>query len=520
MEKTDFEKNKNFALVADFVKKAEGQRRSKVEECTNIQNLYAEQFSLAKTGGKRALNGFLLFQCLWKTITKMRMLDYRLKSPGLDEDVLAVVRDAVDNVVRKSGLTDAFTEKSGAFFRGLLFGDAFIRIGSSAEQTIRFEACSLNDVWIDPLALEMRSEGGGIDAQEMAVSYHYSVEGFKKAYPEFAKKEIKGAVPFYDFAVDDEKKDFVQVVHYYSKRDERYIVLAGAEALTIKEASGVSYPFHDLGGRPYLPLLHFVCFPSLSGFYNAGLGNLLYNLHVETRRLMNMAIAAIANRVDPLYTITMKKSKIAEFQNWVYKALEAKSRGEMGIIPMEVDENGQGEYGQVRSLIGERMSSEFERLFAQYDQIVKRIGINLDDLGYDGGTARQALIREESANGFVRQIMEQNAAELRFAIESVLSAIRDFVPHDDKTLVAVAAKVGGEPVKGVTLGMVSEILGRYEFCVEVDSTSGAYPSHVAELGRIDELIGFLPAGSAAQKRAILKKSRLLGFAVDEGELAV
>ncbi len=503
--------NKQFLLVDNLVQRANAQKNEKTAECAKIQVLYQDQFLTEKKSPKKTLNGFLLFQALWKTVAKMKLLDFRLKSNLADSNSHEAVRKGLDFVLSRSGFSRVFTEKSGAFFRGLLFGDAFIKIGAgTARNPICFETCSINDVWIDPQASELRSEGGSLDADEIAFSYLYSIDEFHQLFPE-AKKVLLGRVPFAGRESSDDKDDFVELVHYFSKSKKQYFVLAGSNAICLKKACGDNYPFWDKNSNPYLPLLHFVCFSSLKGFYNAGLGNLLYNLHIEARKLMNMAISAISNRVDPLYTITMKKSKIAEFQNWVYKALEAKSRGEMGIIPVEADDNGQLEYGKIKSIIGEQLTSEFERLFEKYDQIVKRIGINLDDLSVSNNdTARHALLREENSNAFVRQIMEQNAEEIRFAIECVLTSIRDFVAHDDQTLVA----------EGVTLGMVSKLISENEFSIEIDSRSGVYPSYTAELARLDEMLKVLPTGSLAHKKAIIKRSQILGLPLEEGDLEI
>lgn len=501
MDKEILSTNKNFLIVDDFVRRAEGFKNQKTAECMKIQKAYTEQFSLEQKGPKRALNGFLLFQALWKIVSKMKLLDFSIKSSSADAESVKTVENGVDYVLKNSGFIESFTEKAGVFFRGLLFGDGFVRIGAgSCERPVRFESCSLNDLWLDPLACKLRSVGGSVDADEICFSFLYSLDEFKKLYPE-AKEVLIGRVPVADRDTDEEK-NLIEVLHYYCKSAEKYLVLAGANAITLQEIIGNDYPFRDKNQQVYLPLLQFICFPSLRGVYNSGLGNLLYSLHIETRKLMNMAISAISNRVDPLYTITMKKSKIAEFRNWVYKALEAKSRGEMGIVPVEIDESGQAEYGQVRSIIGAELTSEFERLFDKYDQIVKRIGINLDEIAtVQNDTARHAILREENANSFVRQIMEQNAEEFRFAIECILTSIRDFVPHDDEKL-----------------GKVSELLNKYDFIVEVDSRSGAYPGHTVELARIDEMIKVLPTKSEAYKKALLSRAKLLGVDISAEDL--
>ena len=506
MEKNSLEKNTNFVRVRNFILSAEGRRRKKVEECTRIQDLYSEQFSLERHGGKKMLNGFLLFQCLWKTATKMKIPDFTICHKSLDEKTLFDVNLAINSIVRDSCLVNAFTDKTAVFFRSLLFGDAFVRIGASYDSPIKFETCSIQDIWIDSNALEMRSSGGNIDVDELAISYYYSKSEFDSLYPNFSNKVIAGKVPFFD---GSDEGDFVQVVHYYSRSRREYIVLAGSNAVSVFSVCGDDYPYYDLHNKPYIPVLHFACFPSLDGFYNSGLGNLLYNLHIETRRLMNMAISAISNRVDPLYTITMKKSKIAEFQNWFYKALEAKSRGEMGIIPVDTDENGNAEYGRVQSIIGEELSNEFERLLAQYDQIVKRLGINLDDISYSGDTARHTILREENSSNFVRQIIEQNSSEFRFAIECILSAIRDFVAHDDNSRIA-----------SMTMGELSQILADDGFYVDVDLRSGAYLNNAFEIAKIDEVLKHLPRESKAYSKVISERSKLLGVEIQEDDLNV
>ncbi|MCT4592423.1 MAG: hypothetical protein N4A36_03540 [Candidatus Gracilibacteria bacterium] len=498
-----------FQNLKNLVLGSEDQKASKIAECSKIQNLYEDQFAIDKKAPKKILNGFLIFQIMWRVISKMKMLDYRLVCDALDPETTQTVNEVVDDIVKKSGFQNCFTEKNSGFFRALLFGDSFLRIGAGDEkEPIRFELCSISDIWIDPRAQEFRSKSSNFDVDEIAISHYYTIDQFKTYYPDFSNQDIRGDLPFFKDQDPDQQENYVQVAEYFSKSTETYQVFAGKDATILKDCIGEDYPFRDAKEKAYIPFLHFICFPSLNSIYNVGLGNLFYKLHEETRRLINMAISAVSERVDPIYTIAMKKNKVAEFQNWLYKAMEAKSRGDMGIIPVDIDDDGQLEYGKVNSIIGEQLTTEFERLYDQYDKIIKRIGINLDDFSATNDTARHAMIREENSNAFVKQIMEQNAEMFRFAIEATLTAIRDFIPHDNTI----------EVKEGITLGMISEILEKYEFRIEVDSRSGSYPSNVYEISKMDELLNILPIQSKAYQSTLVKKANLLGLNITSQDL--
>ena len=115
-----------------------------------------------------------------------------------------------------------------------------------------------------------------------------------------------------------------------------------------------------------------------------------------------MAISAVRDRVDPVYFMYVAKKDKSKLENKILNAMKDKMRGGMGIVPLERDPaTGQTKGSKIESLIGENMTQEFERLFGQYDLLIKRIGINLDDIPQTINTVGQAQLAEATANSFV-----------------------------------------------------------------------------------------------------------------------
>ena len=290
---------------------------------------------------------------------------------------------------------------------------------------------------------------------------------------------------------------------------------------------GDDYPFKDKDGNPELPGYQFMCFPSTQGQYNEGLGSLFYRIHIQLKQLLNMAVAAVQNRVDPVYLVSLETEDQGELENKILKALQDKRQGGMGIVSLGRNtRTGSPKAQQIQSLIGENMTSEFERMLTQYDLLIKRIGINLDDIPQTVDTATQAQLAEQAANGFVEQIMEINADEIKRVYEGLLTDIRDFVDEDDDTLIRSDVEPVREEGQEVTansptLGGISMALNEFSFEVIVEKRSGSHPNFLADLQRTkenSERLGVVAPGSKAHIAAETRFLQLRGQEIQEGDL--
>lgn len=525
-----------------MMRKTERAKREKVDECRKIQDEFEDQFSLVQKGAKKFLSGSMMFNVIWRSLTRIKPLSFTVRLHGAPKEFESIVQDTLEQAVEKSGLLSSFTAKFGAAFRMFLFGDSFIRKGIREGEGFpsRFENFSIQDAYFDPFALEIDNDTSYQDSDEIALRYVYSRDEFNRIYPDYADKVANGVVPVEDVDENaqetlshtfDQKNemddDEIEVLHWYKKSLDLYVIFAGANATIIERLEGADYPFRKSNGTTELPVYQFMCFPSTKGFYNYGLGNLFYRLHIQEKQLMNMAIAAIRDRVDPVYFMRISKTYESEIRNNILKALQDKAKGGMGIVPLGKDASGNEKASPIQSLIGEVMTQEFERLFSQYDLMVKRIGINLDDVPQANvDTVGQAQLREEAANSFVKQIMENNGHEFKRIYEGLLTDIRDYVDASDPTPVrsnrSVKADDGGEvQLTTTTLGAVSEVLNKYDFEVVVDARSGSYPDVIAELARSKDMLDTLSQlapGSPAHLRQVVDFAKLRGRSISEDEL--
>jgi hypothetical protein len=375
--------------------------------------------------------------------------------------------------------------------------------------------------------------------------FEYSWDEFIELYPKFKNKANNGRLPIDDdeqskqdtLTYDDEQRRNmeerkVQVLHWFNKNLDggTYVVFAGKDATIVEKKVGKEYPFRDKKGNPDIPVYQFMCFPGVKATYNEGLGSLLYRLHIQTKQLMNMAISATRDRVDPVYFMYTAKKDRELLENKILKAMQDKMQGGMGVVSLQRDENGNQTATKIESLIGEIMTQEFERIFAQYDLLIKRIGINIDDIPQTVDTVGQAQLAEAGANAFVQQIMEVNGDEFKRIYEGMLTDIRDHVSENDDTPIRsdrppVKTEDGTVKFGTATLGGISQLLNTkgVTFEVKVAARSGAYPDILAERERNTEVMNALSAiapGSPAHLRSMAKFANLRNEAVTEDDFAV
>jgi len=490
-----------------LIERSELVRSDRESQWEAIQELFEMGFEVSNPSGTKKLESQLLQQAVNKVVQKMKPLDVSLHSSQADMAKEKIVTDGVATVLSEGGLVSCLRDKSGAFQRLALFGDAFIRVGVDVDSKypIKFQNASLMNIYIDPFATNFRSIAGENDVNELVAIYKYSWDEAVSIYPQLEKDGTSGVIPRQaveelDYTQEQETKieeREVEIAHYYNISAKRYVIFAGSALTVLDDVEGKDYPFMK-DGDPYIPFLHFMCIPSSEGFYNYGIGHILYKLAIITRQLNNSALSYSMDNVDPLRIVNVPNGQVNKFFNKLQMATESKASGRKGFIINEYSPSdpiaGQN---RVETLSSESLTTEWERLYSKLDQEVKRLGINLDDI--DRGrnvTATQIISEEENASDFVKQILEYNATTFKFAWEIAIELIKRSIKKGNKTQInsTVNVKLEGQDVsiQGVTLGEISDELRKRDYFVKVNSRSGAIPSNIerqAKLSRAFSVLG-------------------------------
>ena len=157
------------------------------------------------------------------------------------------------------------------------------------------------------------------------------------------------------------------------------------------------------------------------------------------------------------------------------------------------------------------------------DQLTKeisRLGIPLDDIQRDANTtATQIMSEEESSNAWIKQIMEYNASESKFAVELTMDFIRKFISKKSKesvqltTTETITNPYSGQALKPkeisqITMGMISAELKDHDYFVIINARSGAIPSNIMRQTELQRVMNTTMPGSKAWATAAWETAKL------------
>lgn len=488
-----------------------------------IQDLFEESFIVREPKGPRKLSSQLLYQALWRTATRMKLLDFQVHGTGVPVTTEKVVTAGISTVMDRGGYDSAFRDKQGVAFNLLLYGDAFELAMANPDKKaakdapIVFSVASNDRIWTDNFATAMRANGTGRSARKVVISFTYSKAEFDELYPDFKDKVAPGMIRR-NFNIKEqvktiqqeiEQEDEVEVAWSFDLDTLTFVVFAGAGETIIKrfktddKSSDGDYPF-VLNGDAYIPILQFICIPSSEGFFNHGIGSLLFRLSIITRRLMNMELGHIEDNVYPIELITVPQGEGAKFFGKMKKAHKMRIASKKAFAVFERDPNDpNGNEVTSRTLTTPNLFNEWAAVFDRLVNELRRLGINVDELDIgQQKTATEVLALEENSNSFVRQTMEYNASESQFAVELTMDMIKEFIPKSNKSKLNLTINIQKDEdemrADFVTLGQVSDELKKNNYFVKINSKSGTIPSGVVLRAQISEMIPFAQPGSKAQ----------------------
>jgi len=300
--------NKGVIAMLDLYERARDVRRASVENVEDtwetLVDFYMDTDMISVGNSRRSDNSFeigenqfqvkskLLFQAHKVIVKDMKRPARRFTADGIGNFELSLVRDGVETIQDKGGLFDALTEDWGTFRRFTALGDSFIRMGfgeKDSDSPIKYSIANLTNVYVDPFATRMRSVTGQGAVGELLVIEEMSYDKAKQLFPN--KKFIGGRLPlsrqqFEDWNKTDQQHTemedrLVEVGYYYNIQSEEpyFGTFVGENATVVDEAEGSGengYPFF-MKETPFIPIIHFKCFPRPTGFYSGGIWSLLYD---------------------------------------------------------------------------------------------------------------------------------------------------------------------------------------------------------------------------------------------------
>lgn len=526
----DNTENKSVISAIQVIQQCWDEKNRRDNKNLMIQKLLEHGFEVADPSGTRKIDGYVLQQAFWRTANRMKPLDFQLHATGRPEAQEKIVTAAVGQVMSEGGYLSSLRDKGGAFNYSLLFGDAFLSVGASDNKDIPIEFCPLanTNVYIDNYATVMRGGGPGRSVSKMVIVQSMSWANLLEFYPEAKGKAGVGAIPrdlnFFKetgrtfLQTEELQYDYVEVAHSYDIVNKVYCVFVGAACTVIKELKGDKYPFIK-DKKPYIPVIHYMCWPAVEGFWNHGLGDMLYKLCIMTRRFMNMAIGHAEDNVYPITLVNVPNQEVSKFFNKLTAAHEMRNEGKKGYVAMEYDPtNPSSSRVQAEQLQTPAALSEWEAVYNRLDLEIQRLGINLNDIEPGAQvTATQIMMEEESSNALVKQIREYNASEEKFAVELTLDFMKKFIRKSNDTLVHLPSRMKTENEEGqmveiemnqITLGAVADELRKNDYFCIINARTGSIPSNIVQQAQLSRLMPFAQPGTKAFGKIAEKMAQL------------
>lgn len=481
-------------------------KKDKDSRNQSIRALFKEGFEISDPSGMKKIGSKVIQQCLWRTMSKVKFLDFQLHSSIRSENAERITSDGFRTVANRGGLESNFRDKGGVFWNSFMSGDGFLIMGQgkdgNSDIPIEFRTLENEDVYTDTFAKGIR---GTRPAQKLAAIYSYEQDEAYNNWPVLEEYGTMGRIPG-SYEVEDRKEkeeaeQVLEVCWFYNLTTQSHTVFAGAQGHIIDQFEGDEYP-HMLNGAPFIPVFQFLCQPSEEGFRNYGIGDMVYDLAVITRKLLNLQIGHTEEGVYPLTLINAPQGKVDELVEKMAYAYKAREKGKRPIVAMEFDANGGQQSVATQSLLTQSLVNEWQILWETLYREIARLGIYLDDVDRGSGITRgQVIAEEEASNAFVKQMMEYNASETQFLVEAVLSGIVEYVSPNNKSQINMTARVqmdDGQMVKmnaPITLGMLATEVKEGKYFAVVNSRTGALPSDLWRITQLERQLATTPPGT-------------------------
>jgi hypothetical protein len=510
--------NKAVVTYLEVISNNSSEKNLQIAKNKAIQELLESTFEVSNPSGTQKIPSQRLYQALWRVQNRMKPLDFMIHGTGQPQYKEKIVSDGVSTVMDRGGYDSALRDKNGAFFSLLLYGDATIMVGANDDKKsyapVLFTPVSIDNVYADVFATGIRNRGNAGSAYRAVAIFSYSWNRAVDLFPKLKEIGGIGKIPReregwdkelerkyeQEFSMEDE----VEIGFGWDISKQNFTVFAGSACTVLEEYNGDDYPFLKKDGTPYIPLLHFICVPSSEGFYNHGVGDLLYKLAIVSGRLLNMEVGHAEDNTYPITIVSTPQAEASNFFAKLATAHKQRAAGKKPFVVLERDPNDSNDV-QAKSLTTQNLTNEWQLIYNTFLDEIQMLGINLKELTQEGNpTATEILSDEENSQSWVKQVMEYNASESQEAVEITLDCIEEFVSKNSKVPLNLTTKIptedGQDEVRadGMNMGMLKTAIKDGDWFVKINSRTGAIPSNTMLRAKIMSVFPLAQPGSPAQ----------------------
>lgn len=500
-----------------------------------IKEWIKNSFDMNNISKSKSFKSNIMHNVLFKFTEQMRPLDYKLICEWNDLDTIETQKSWLNYILEMSWFMKALQDKWWVFENILSYWDGFMSVSNFTErkkwEVLKFRSTDAWRIYVDPFANKMRSPSSENDVDECLVLYNYSWDEFIQIYPNAEKIATSGDLPLW---TETDKIDYtdtqdseiternVQVGHYYNRSKKVYTVFAWAWCTKLQEYRDAKYPFIKNKGKfneeSYIPLLHFMCFPSSEWFYNHWVWEKVYQIWQLQEEVKNNGYKAMRRNINSPSIYNIANWTADEFFAQLEQVEALNEIWEDWFIVNEMQAWDNASKANVEWMSAPSITQDYQIMLEDLEKELNDMWISLQGTNTDSWkTARALLIEEENKEKTIVSIMEQNTSEWQFAIELVLEYIKK-IPSSDNTPVVLTNEVTMEDGtkqdinevldEAVTLWDIADEFRKNQYRVVIDSRSWTYQSKVSQAIRLQQMINLTAWDPEAQKKLVNKMWKL------------
>lgn len=525
-----------FAHIDNFKNDAEKIVNRELPDWLDGQFMYSQCFN-PEDDLVNLYNPDLLADTVQRILEQYKFAGYKLEIPGASDEEIQVVRDAIEQQMRWSGLVQGVREDPRGALSQILLGNSIIWVGTTTEEKvnearpIKMQFARLSKSYFSSNAINMRTASGDNDVSICMLVFEFPEDEIKDLFPGLEFKP--GRMPFIndddqlqqEELADEDEEGMTEVAYFYDINLGIKAVLVGQEAdIPDDQLWGIEkkgkYP-HILDSQNVVPVAVLKMFRVLGRFHGKGLYHKFGKIARNSSRRRSSAHRYMDRNIDPDRFIIMNSEDFSEFQ---MKVDEAQLARQTGLEPYVQIDPSQG----VPQTVDNRtqpLTGEFERAEIDNLNLIKQGGVSIQDIDRPASETATATAAEEVAKTRLAALMARNnATEQVFIRKMIVEAIK-LIPKNNETPVSTNVRikftdtVGIEkeaPVDTITYGQISNFLngrdangikikGKKPPKVYIEEDISQFESIGLELALLDASFSLsqgTPAGSKIQQKML------------------
>lgn len=524
--------------IQTLIKNSFDAKRERDSRNENILKLFSEGFDVAEPNGARKITSQMLYQVMWKSMNLIKPLDFELKGNNKPDWQERVMTYGLSTIADKSDYVRNLRTKQGVYWNSFLFGDGFYMMGTQESEAIPiiYSIIPNSNIYFDQYCTAIRATEGRSATKAFAI-FSMDTKVAYQLFPELKRRKIKGQIPREVNRIATVEtgrgylqtwriqSDITEIGYYYDITDAKrptFAIVAGNEMEVLRKLKGSEYPFVK-DEKPYIPIGQQMCIPSAQGFYNYGIGDLLYRLAIVNRRLLNLAYGHAEDSTYPDTLISVPQGQASQIIQAIQEAKKGRAMGYKPIVPIEYDPAAPNASRlMAQTLTTNPLMNEFLTMRDIISQELRRCGINIDSLDINPQATQYQIEQEEkNRTEWMRNIQEANADEFQFSLEVILDLAKKFIKkkNDTKINIPVPLEIDGTQVKGgdFTLGAWAQELRDGHYWIKVDSRTGAIASDMLKQIRLSRVMPYLQ-GTPFMVPALKEFAALNGHNIDTSSM--